>query len=53
VCGNTWRMLQHTRFENHFEFIGDFSHHFGLFEGCGKTIPFDSTTATQGSAAPC
>lgn len=53
VCGNTWRMLQDTRFASHFEFIGNFSQHLGLFDGCGKVIPFDSTTATQGSAASC
>ena len=25
VCGNTWRMLADTRFQPHFDFIGDFS----------------------------
>lgn len=34
VCGNTYNMLKETRFENHFEFIGDFSKHYGIFEGC-------------------
>jgi arsenite methyltransferase len=41
VCGNTWRMLAETRFADHFEFIGDFAQHFGLFEGCGGGLPFD------------
>jgi len=41
VCGNSWRMLQDTRFKAHFQFIGDFSQHFGIFEGCGVAIPFD------------
>jgi arsenite methyltransferase len=41
VCGNTWRMLKETRFTSHFEFIGDFSRHYGLFSGCGTTMPFD------------
>ncbi|MBV1881304.1 MAG: methyltransferase domain-containing protein [Pseudomonadales bacterium] len=40
VCGNTWRMLQDTRFKSHFKFVGDFSNHYGLFEGCGGNIPF-------------
>jgi hypothetical protein len=22
VCGNTWRMLQQTRFKDHFTFVG-------------------------------
>ncbi len=41
VCGNTWHMLKGTRFAPHFEFIGDFSRHYGLFEGCGDAMPFD------------
>jgi len=41
VCGNTYRMLQRTRFAPHLAFIGDFTRHYGLFEGCGSAIPFD------------
>lgn len=41
VCGNSWRMLKDTRFADHFQFIGDFSRHYGLFEGCGSSMPFD------------
>lgn len=41
VCGNTWRMLAETRFADHFEFLGSWGTHFGLFEGCGGGIPFD------------
>lgn len=40
VCGNSLRMLNDTRFQAYFEFYGDWQHHFGLFEGCGKEIPF-------------
>jgi len=43
VCGNTWRILHDTRFRDHFEFSGDFSRHFGIFPGCGTSIPFDTT----------
>jgi len=43
VCGNTYKMLKDTRFRDHFDFIGDFSNHFGIFEGCGTSIPFAST----------
>ncbi|MDP2283910.1 MAG: methyltransferase type 11, partial [Pseudohongiella sp.] len=53
VCGNTWRMLHDTRFAAHFEFIGDFSKHFGLFEGCGGGLPFDITASGNTSAACC
>jgi arsenite methyltransferase len=52
VCGNTWRMLEHTRFAPHFEFIGDFARHFGIFLGCGTSMPFDAGAAA-GSAGCC
>ncbi|MDP1932045.1 MAG: methyltransferase domain-containing protein [Gammaproteobacteria bacterium] len=52
VCGNTWRMLHDTRFADHFDFIGDFSRHYGLFEGCGGGLPFDQDSPGSG-AAPC
>jgi SAM-dependent methyltransferase len=45
VCGNTWRMLAETRFNAHFEFIGNFDRHYGLFEGCGGGLPFDQSAS--------
>ncbi len=45
VCGNTWRMLAETRFKDHFEFIGNFDKHYGIFEGCGKGLPYDQEIA--------
>ncbi len=53
VCGNTWRMLQDTRFREHFDFVGDFSHHYGLFEGCGKALPFDRNEGMDSGATGC
>jgi arsenite methyltransferase len=53
VCGNTWRMLHDTRFAPHFDFLGDFSRHYGLFEGCGGGLPFDDGGAGNPGAAPC
>lgn len=50
VCGNTWRMLHDTRFKPHFEFIGNFDQHFGLFEGCGSSIPFAQDVPAAGGA---
>jgi len=47
VCGNTWRMLAESRFADHFEFIGAWGTHFGLFAGCGDAMPFDSDTVEQ------
>ncbi|GCB05234.1 methyltransferase domain-containing protein [Ralstonia sp. SET104] len=49
VCGNTWHMLHDSRFAPHFDFIGDFSHHYGLFAGCGGGLPFDQNAAPCGS----
>lgn len=51
VCGNTWRMLAETRFAPHFEFIGDFATHFGIFEGCGGDSPFNGLGA-RAAASP-
>ncbi|MFO7553353.1 MAG: methyltransferase domain-containing protein [Haliea sp.] len=53
VCGNTWRMLQDTRFAPHFDFIGDFSRHYGIFEGCGVAMPFSQGSVTSGDPSPC
>ncbi|MGB1883092.1 MAG: methyltransferase domain-containing protein [Gammaproteobacteria bacterium] len=51
VCGNTWRMLQSTRLAPHFEFLGDFSKHFGIFNAAGSNIPFDASTAVVPATA--
>lgn len=53
VCGNTWRMLKDSRFAPHFEFIGDFNRHYGLFEGCGDSLPFDREIAGTPTSACC
>lgn len=53
VCGNSFRMLADTRFARHFDFIGDFSQHFGLFPGCGTVIPFGAGDEQSSSGACC
>lgn len=56
VCGNSYRMLHESRFREHFDFIGDGKTHFGLFAGCGSSIPFDAAStsnATGESAGGC
>lgn len=42
VCGNTYKMLHDTRFNEYFDFYGTWDTHFGIFEGCGGSMPFDS-----------
>ena len=49
VCGNTYRMLNESRFAPYFEFFGDTSTHFGIFADCGTSIPFDLGTGASGS----
>ncbi|MDQ6992226.1 MAG: methyltransferase domain-containing protein [Mariprofundus sp.] len=53
VCGNTWRMLHESRFAAHFDFIGNFDHHYGLFDGCGETIPFDMEQGLSENSGCC
>ena len=55
VCGNTYSMLHDTRFAPHFEFFGDTRTHFGIFKGCGTSIPFATTEAPKaaGSGGCC
>jgi len=50
VCGNTWMMLAESRLAPHFDFVGDFSRHYGIFAGCGGNSPFNGLTG--GAAAP-
>lgn len=54
VCGNTYMMLNDTRFRNHFDFWGDFSNHYGIFEGCGSSAPFSvENTESEGVSSCC
>jgi arsenite methyltransferase len=53
VCGNTWRMLHETRLKPHFDFHGDWSTHYGIFEGCGTLLPFDAESANGAPIGAC
>ena len=55
VCGNTWQMLHDTRFVSHFEFIGNWETHYGIFDNCGKSLPYETDTApaTENSGGCC
>jgi arsenite methyltransferase len=44
VCGNTYLMLNQSRYKDHFEFTGDFSNHQGLFDTCGSARPYAEQT---------
>ena len=53
VCGNTYRMLHDSRFAPYFSFIGDFSQHFGIFQGCGSVLPYDNDNSSANPGACC
>lgn len=53
VCGNSFRMLAETRFAPHFQFVGDFSRHFGPFPGCGGGLPFRGGDPPGAGKAQC
>jgi SAM-dependent methyltransferase len=53
VCGNTWRMLESSRFVRYFDFIGDWSTHYGIFPGCGAVSPFGQASAEAGVSGAC
>ena len=49
VCGNTWKMLHDTRFKEHFDFIGSFNRRYGIFDGCGTSLPYESAKSASGN----
>ena len=53
VCGNTWLMLEKSRFAAHFDFIGNFDTHYGIFEGCGLNVPFAQANSTDATGSCC
>lgn len=53
VCGNTWMMLHDTRLAPHFDFIGDFSTHYGIFAGCGGASPFNGLEGEAAAVSCC
>ena len=44
ICGNTFLMLNQSRFNEHFEYFGSMNVHFGEFKDCGVTIESSSDT---------
>ena len=49
IGGNTWRLLQQSRFQQHFEFKGDFGSHLGLFQH-ETSLPFDRHNTSEAGA---
>ena len=53
VCGNTWKMLEETRFKKHFQFLGNFNTHYGIFPDCGKGNPFTNSNVDSKNSTSC
>lgn len=53
VCGNTYRMLNESRFAPYFDFYGDTSTHYGIFDNCGTLIPFSTDSANNDESSGC
>lgn len=53
VCGNTYRMLNESRFADYFDFIGDWSTHYGIFPGCGTSAPFGEGAPEATTSGAC
>ena len=53
VCGNTYRMLNESRFRDYFEFYGGWDTHFGIFKDCGTVMPFSVNASTTDEAGAC
>lgn len=53
VCGNTYRMLRESRFAPFFQFIGDWSTHYGIFPGCGAVSPFGRASREEQISGAC
>ena len=51
VCGNTWKMIEQSRFAKYFDLVGSFDTHYGIFSGCGTAIPYGDTASTLALAA--
>lgn len=47
VCGNSYNMLNKTRFKKYFDFFGSFDTHYGIYEGCGGNMPFSTSDKNE------
>jgi SAM-dependent methyltransferase len=55
VCGNSYRMLNESRFSPFFEFRGNRDTHYGIFSDCETAMPFkqEEQPATGGNSGCC
>ncbi len=53
VCGNTWRILNQSRFAPYFEFIGDFDTHYGRYPEGEPSKPFETAKNIESNKSTC
>jgi SAM-dependent methyltransferase len=53
VCGNSYRMLQESRFGDCFDFFGDRQTHYGIFAVKGTEMPFGRSCCTPSRGSSC
>ena len=53
VYGNTWRMLQKTRIQPHFDSFGGGGRHLGILAGCATGLPFAAGADGEGAQGRC
>jgi hypothetical protein len=47
VCGNTWRILDNSRFNPYSQYIGNFQQHFGIYADCGTPLAFNTESGSN------
>lgn len=53
VCGNSYRMLNESRFNKHFEFSGNWDSHLGIYEGSAPTNPLKALNKPKVKSSCC
>lgn len=53
VCGNTYLMLEQSRYANYFDFYGSWDTHYGIFEGCGGAMPWAASGSNDVATGSC
>ncbi|MBT7668194.1 MAG: methyltransferase domain-containing protein [Bdellovibrionales bacterium] len=53
ICGNSFRMLNQSRFNRWFDFSGDFEHHYGPYSCCNQSSPPMDSNSKQSGGSCC
>ena len=51
ISSRTEKITLVHRFKEHFEFYGNWDNHFGIFEGCGTSMPFSNENTEAPSSS--